>query len=85
MSDYKAPDTDWYLKHDVAPPEVVSHGHDEEIREKLLPLKTWGWKLSGNQLTCMTNMGELSQTIPTDVILLGEDDNGKPLLKKIEL
>lgn len=85
MKDYKAPNTDWFLKNDLAPPEVTAHGTDDEIREKLKPLKTWGWKLEGNQLSCHTDMGVLCQTIPTDYVLAGEDADGKPLLRKIEL
>lgn len=85
MPDYKVPDHDWYAKRQLKPPEAVTHGTDEDIRSNLKPLKTWGWKLSGNILSCETDMGPLSQTIPPDYILLGEDVNGKPKLKKVEV
>lgn len=80
---YKPYDEDWFIKQQLKPPDAVTHGTDEEIREKLKTLKTWNWKLQGNQLTCQTEMGQLTQTVPTDVILVGEDEKGLPILKKI--
>lgn len=85
MNDYKAPDTDWFLKRNLTPPSTTAHGTDESIRENLTPLKTWNWKLVGNQLECETNQGKLVQTIPTGYICLGDDDKGMPILKKIDI
>lgn len=83
--DYQPKDAKWFLENDLTPPQVSSHGTDEDIRANLKPLKTWGWKLEGNMLTCMTDHGPLSQTIPPNYICLGDDTNGKPILKKIEV
>jgi len=85
MNDYQPYDTEWFKKNDLPAPSLETHGTDEDIRDKLKPLKTWGWKLEGNQLSCQTDHGPLTQTIPSNYICLGTDDSGKPLLKKIEL
>ena len=84
MSDYKAPGSEWFEKMELTPPVTTPHGTDGDIRENLKPLKTWGWKLEGNQLKCTTDMGELCQTIGTGYILTGEDDKGMPLLRRID-
>lgn len=83
--EYKPDNTDWFLKNNLAPPETTGHGTEEDIREKLKPLKTWGWKLEGNMLSCMTDMGPLTQSIPPNYICLGDDKDGKPILKAIEI
>jgi hypothetical protein len=43
------------------------------------------WKLEGNKLTGMTEMGPLVQMIPTDYVLKGMDDSGKPIFAKVEI
>lgn len=83
MQDYKAPGTDWFLKNELTPPKTQPHGTDEDIRNNLKPAKMWGWKLVGNQLECETDLGKLVQTIPSDYILVGEDENNHPILRKI--
>jgi hypothetical protein len=80
---YKPPFTEWYNKMDVKPPDSVTHGTDEDIRSKLKPTKMWGWKLEGNRLSCNTDMGKLVQSIPTNMILVGETPEGMPILQKM--
>ena len=82
---YEHEDADFYRKLKVAPPSVAPHGTDEDIRSQLKPVKTWGWTLSGNQLTAQTDQGPLTQTIPTGYICKGTDDKGLPILEKIVL
>ena len=83
---YHHPDSDFYRKVlDSPPPSVSTHGTEDEVRDNLKPLKTWGWKLEGDQLSCETNMGKLVQKISPDYICLGDDPNGMPLLKKINV
>lgn len=82
---YEHEDAEFYRKLKVAPPSVTPHGTDEDIRDKLRPVKTWGWTLMGNQLTAQTDQGPLTQTIPTGYICKGTDDKGLPILEKIVL
>lgn len=82
---YHHPDEDFFRKLNVDLPKTSAHGTEEDIRGNLKRLDTRDWKLKGNQLTCMTEMGELSQTIPTNKILVGTDKNGMPILQTIAL
>lgn len=82
---YYHPDTDFIRKLGAAPPVAIPHGTDEDIRDKLTPLKPNSWKLEGNKLTGMTEMGLLVQMIPTDYILTGTDEKGLPVFKKVIL
>jgi hypothetical protein len=85
MPTYEHEDAEFYKKLQVAPPDVNPHGTDEDIRSQMKPLKTWGWKLEGNQLTAQTDHGPLTQTIPSNYICRGTDEKGLPLLEKIVL
>lgn len=80
---YSHPEADFYRKHGVLPPSVSQHGTEDEIREKLTPLKAHSWHLVGNQLIGQTDWGELVQTIPTTHILTGMDDRGLPIFRKV--
>lgn len=82
---YQHPDSEFLASVDAAPAFTSSHGTDEDIRAKLKPLSTTDWKLEGNKLTCMTDMGPLVQRIPTDKILIGIDNNNLPVFKTIEV
>lgn len=85
-SEYHHPQEDYFRKVlDATPPTAVPHLTEEEIAEKLKPLKTWGWKLSGDQLECMTDQGRLVQKIPPGYICHGTDAAGMPILRKISL
>lgn len=72
-----------YEKLGVTPPEHLEHGTDEDIRknmQKLLPTK---WRQEGNLLIGETEMGEVVNHLPTDMILVGTDDRNLPILKKV--
>jgi len=71
---------------DVPKPLHLEHGvNTEDIGKNLKRLNTTNWKLEGNVLTAETEMGKLTQKVPTDVILTGEDAEGLPVFKKIVL
>lgn len=82
---YYHPDTDFLRKLDVALPTADEHGTEEEIQANMNQLLPNSWKLEGNQLKGMTSMGELVQTVPSDVILTGTDTKGLPIFKRIVL
>lgn len=84
-SNYYHPQADEYRKLGITPPESHVHGTEEDIRSRLKPVMPTNWHMEGNQLIGYTEMGKLSQTIPTDYICHGVDDNGMPILKRVEL
>lgn len=70
----------------AAPPSHEVHGQvtPDNIRDLLEPAKVSKWYLEGNELCAETSHGFLRQTIPTDLILTGTDDQtGLPIFKKI--
>ena len=73
----------FYRKHGKQPPKHLEHGTEEEVRNSAIVLRPGTWRLEGNQLIGETELGPLRQTIPTDVILTGTDDEGRPIFKKI--
>ncbi len=76
----------WFERMDVPKPLHLEHGvNTEDIGKNLKRLNTTNWKLEGNVLTAETEMGKLTQKVPTDVILTGEDAEGLPVFKKIVL
>jgi hypothetical protein len=75
----------FYRKHGKEPPKSFSHGTEAEIQENLQLLKPNSWRLEGNQLIGETELGPLVQTIPTDRILVGTDDDGLPVFRKVVL
>ncbi len=64
-------------------PAREAHGTEDDIRANMKPLQPFNWRLKGNQLIADTEVGELSQTIPTDYILTGTDEQGLPVFKKV--
>lgn len=75
----------FYKKHGKAPPKHWEHGTEQEIRENMVRLRPGSWRLEGNQLIGQTELGTLVQTVPTDVILTGTDDDGRPIFQKVVL
>lgn len=67
------------------PPTSEAHGTDETIRENMVRLKPKNWRLQGGQLIADTEMGPLVNYIGTDHILVGVDNDGLPILKKVLL
>lgn len=86
VNKYWHPDTDAFRKLGVEPPQAQAHGTEEYIESRMTPLKVKKWELNGNTLIGTTEEGvRMAQQIPTDYILKGTDDQGQPILQKIEL
>jgi len=72
-----------YQKWGVKPPAHFPHGTEEEIRANLKPLKAHKWYMEGNVLVAETDQGILKQSIPTNYICKGIDEQGLPILEKL--
>lgn len=67
-------------------PSSEPHGvSPNTISEYLRPLKPHSWRLEGNKLIGMTDMGPLVQTISPNKILIGTDAQGLPVFKTVTL
>lgn len=76
----------WYDKYNKARPTHIPHGITaENINEHMKELRPKTWHLKGNMLIGETDMGPLHQTIPTDVILVGIDENNLPIFRKVDI
>lgn len=76
----------WFERYGLKKPEHVSHGvTPDDIGDRLRQLKPYAWRLEGNKLIGLTDMGNLVQTIPTDYVLEGRSENGLPRFRKIEI
>ena len=76
----------WMQKHGQALPYHAPHSEDSEenpLSKKLTRLKITNWTLEGNLLKGETEMGPFVQTISTDLILDGVDENNLPRFKKV--
>lgn len=73
----------WFDKHGVERPENIPHIKEEDIDKSMKRLMPNSWKLEGNKLTGMTDVGPLVQFIDTNYILTGTDSEGLPVFKKI--
>ena len=74
-----------FAKWGKTPPTTEPHGTPEEIAKNMTPLQPKNWRVEGNKLIAQTEMGELVQFIPTDMIMTGLDDECRPILKKVIL
>lgn len=74
-----------FEKWGKTPPKVAPHGTEDEIRQRLSAVMPSTWRQTGNQLIGESDLGVFSQTIPTSHILVGTDEKGLPVFKKIEL
>lgn len=75
----------WFDKVGAARPHHTDHLSVDDIEKTIKKLVPHSWRLEGNQLIAQTDMGELTQRIPTDYICVGEDANGLPKLQKVVL
>lgn len=74
----------WYQRHGVKEPESIPHGTEENITAKLSGTVHGEWIQMGNTLICRKCPNNHStEPIPVDRILIGTDDNGLPILKKL--
>jgi hypothetical protein len=68
-----------YQEEGVAPPSV-------DINDDWTPINVrTPWKQKGNYIFREGDELRYASKIPSNVILQGTDDNGNPILKKIEL
>jgi hypothetical protein len=83
---YHHPDEDFYRKVlKSAPPSVSEHGTEDNIKEKLQPMLPNRWRQEGNLLIAETENGVHGQTVPTNMLLIGTDENHMPIFRKISL
>lgn len=76
----------WYDRYNKARPTHIPHGvNSDELDKHMRRLQPESWRLEGNQLIGMTEMGPLVQVIPPDVILTGTDEDGLPIFEKVVL
>lgn len=75
----------WYDKHGQPRPNHFPHGKEDDVREKMQRLEVKKWKQEGNKLIGETASGQVVNLLPTDVMLVGTDDDNRPILEKIEL
>ena len=73
----------FYEKHGKTPPSQEIHGSIEDIRKYQKPMEISNWRMQGNQLMGDTGFGKVVNNIPTDYIMVGVDNDGKPILEKI--
>jgi len=64
-------------------PTRDAHGTEDDIRQNLKSVKPTNWRMEGNMLKADTELGELAQPLPTNLILTGTDDQGLPTFKQI--
>lgn len=67
----------------VAPPQSFPHGSDDDIRANMQIAKAKRWFQRGNELVAETDLGEVVNFLPTDMMLKGVDENGLPILEKL--
>lgn len=74
----------FYTKAGVTPPSHEAHLTEDEISEQLATPRKHLWFQRGAQLFCSSCPWEhATEPLFRDYLLIGTDDNGKPLLKKI--
>ena len=77
----------WFDRMKVKRPAHFEHGLEDTaenpLSKQLVKLRTWDWKRDGNYITCMTDQGKLTQYLDPSYIVLGTDDDGMPILKKL--
>jgi hypothetical protein len=75
----------FYRKHGKAPPKHFEHGTEDDIKDNMVLLKPKQWRMEGHTLIAETEHGTHVQNIPTDQILIGTDDDGLPVFRKVVL
>lgn len=78
---------DEFRRWGVEPPSHDEHGEDtavHPIAEKLVPGNPRNWRMEGpGMLFCDTDFGPMSQNLGPNVICLGTDKKGLPILKEL--
>ena len=73
----------FYRKHGKEPPKHIPHGTEADIKENMTLLKPTRYWQEGNELKGETEMGIVTNFLPTDVLYIGTDDEGIPQFRKI--
>jgi len=74
----------WFDKHGKPRPAHSEHVREEDIQRNMVKLIPHTWKQEGNRLIGYVDGGtKISQTIPTNYLLIGTDDKGLPIFKKL--
>lgn len=81
---YYHPQTDFFRKFSMPAPQTITHGTEDDVKEKMTELKPTKWRLEGNKLIGDTEMGPLVNFIPSNYILKGTDSKGMPILEKLD-
>lgn len=76
---------EFFDRYQLPYPTKEEHGTEEDIRKNLVPAKVSKWHLEGNKLTATTDIGTSVTYIDPMYICKGMDDDGKPILQKIEM
>lgn len=75
----------WGVPRPTHLPHGVTDTPENPLGEQLKRLKCTNWRMEGRKLICDTDQGVLVQFLPsTDYICHGTDDNGMPILKKVD-
>lgn len=83
---YSEDELKFFDYYGVKRPSHEPHGvNPDNIAENLRKLRPYSWRLEGNKLIGMTDMGPLVQTIDPSKILVGTDKDGLPVFKDVEV
>jgi hypothetical protein len=74
----------FYERHGLEKPLHLPHFTEEE-RERFKVQANHQWKQRGNELYCVCEIGEHTSLIPTNKILQGTDDSGKPIFANVKV
>lgn len=74
-----------YERWGKTPPSHTPHGDPDDIKSNLQPVIPKRWRQEGNMLIGETEIGRIAQTIPTNKMLAGTDENGLPILVDVVL
>lgn len=75
---------DWYARNNLKPPETIDHNlTPDDIGERVQRAVIKSWRQEGNHLIADTDIGEVVNVLPTNLILTGTDKNNLPTFKKL--
>lgn len=84
---YEDKDLKWFDRMNLRRPTHTEHGLEDTVEnplsKQLIRFRTSNWRRDGNMLVCDTDNGPLTQYLDPAYIVLGTDDDGLPILKKV--
>lgn len=76
----------WFERNGLKPPEHIKHDlTPDDLSQKVERAQLLEWRQEGNRLICRTNFGELVNHIPTDMMMTSTDEQGLPILTKLDI